>query len=406
MCYGAMLLAMAMPNLALPQLQAPNFINLGSSIVVHFKVSDGQDGRGQHSPRDWIGLYKKGSCEAEGPHLDDYNKHYRHQCFLQVYNIPYDTPSGTVTFSYAEYGGVAGEFDVRYFYGDDPTVPGNYHWVSQGYVCHSWFAPDVTDDPALQEDVGSNSGESVTVVDAKLGGNATIEVVSTPYGDVSHGGLYRGVQGMSNIQDITLAECQCDPDTVQSDLKIHNAFFRNKCYEPVNNYIDTPGPSTPAAPLSERTVQVQAEVLSSMAQQCDGLSVCNYNVNYSTVGVHHEQDVASWCSQEFVVDYTCTGGHPLCSAGQQENLCRVVTNQSRTDTRGDQVVSLSCPQSAARQQCLAKRAACGRCSLDAVARAGPIVVMGAGEGEYTHLSSEYTAWQNTESLPGFEVAVN
>ena len=28
---------------------------------------------------------------------------------------------------------------------------------------------------------------------------------------------------------------------VQSDLKIHNAFFRNKCYEPVNNYIDTPG---------------------------------------------------------------------------------------------------------------------------------------------------------------------
>ena len=49
--------------------------------------------------------------------------------------------------------------------------------MSQGYVCHSWFAPDVTDDPALQEDVGSNSGESVTVVDAKLGGNATIEVV-------------------------------------------------------------------------------------------------------------------------------------------------------------------------------------------------------------------------------------
>ena len=68
---------------------------------------------------------------------DDYNLHERHKCWLRWHYVQQRESSGRVIFDYEDFKH-AGEYDVRYFYGDDPTVPGNYHWVGEGYVCHAW----------------------------------------------------------------------------------------------------------------------------------------------------------------------------------------------------------------------------------------------------------------------------
>jgi len=103
-------------------------------------TANGVSGTGKFLSRtgnDWIGLYKQGDC-ALSPNNQD-----RHKCWVDWAMVPRDNSEGTIQFEASQYkvsrvprrslGSVspcrvvsqsAGTYDVRYFYGEDPTMPG------------------------------------------------------------------------------------------------------------------------------------------------------------------------------------------------------------------------------------------------------------------------------------------
>jgi len=414
---------------SLPQLRTAPYINIGQQIIVHYNVSDGQDGRPQHDARDWIGLYRKGSCEATGAgpdyalshgysdplggtptHLrplsgDDLNLHERHKCFLHWQYIPYDEPSGRVIFDY-NYIKDAGEYDVRYFYGAS-TWEQQHHALAaadrhgQGYVCEAILETGI-------HNVTANTFKDATT----MAQNTDTRVP--------------GVNSKA-IAKLSLADCTCNPDNVTSKITIAQASYGNNCYDswpaPEPSGLNIQSAAEKAkywaayaknANGGNSAPHTQGNLNAVFAAACDGLTHCNYTLDHSIIG-----DPAPWCNKEFVVDYTCTGAHHRCprsipnqhypvaaNGGNQENtVCREITEDNDSDMTNSRSVQVTCPQDQIRADCLAKRAACMRCALDTVARAGPITVVGRAEGE-TNMRDEYTAWQNTDGIPGFEVGVN
>jgi len=173
---SVVLTALVLYSEAKPLFTVTPTINLGTPIVVNYKFTDDIDGRfmtvtgngasgtGKFLSRkghDWIGLYKAGDC-ANSP-----NNQMRHKCWVHWEYVPRDKSEGTVQFEAAQYK-TSGTYDVRYFYGEDPTMPGAYEWMGQGYVCNTWL------------DNGNYVGSS-------------------------------GFQGNPSLTNVQLAQCQCDP---------------------------------------------------------------------------------------------------------------------------------------------------------------------------------------------------
>jgi len=201
-----------------------------------------------------------------------------------------------------------------------------------------------------------------------------------------HDGMYQGVEGHARVSTLTLEQCQCDPFTVQSEITIKEATYGANCHD---------APLLPTPNGRDMTALLQSV--------CDGNATCSYlmDPNVNPIG-----DVSPACGKDLKVDYMCSGGYLPCDysiANQEEDVklsnCRHIIPDAKNKT-----FEISCPQEAARQECLAWRAGCGRCVLDAVARAY-ITVVGRGEGEI-NTGNYYTAFQDTEGLPGFEFAVN
>lgn len=156
-------------------------INLGSPIHVNYEFTDHIDGRFMTTHKDgnagtgkfvtqtgadWIGLFKKGEC-ANSVNTQDKNK-----CYVHWEYVPPGAKTGTVVFEAHHYKD-AGEYEARYFYGDDPTIPGTFDWLGQGFVCNTWV--DTTDD-----------------------GNFDTYVPRT------------GAQGSPTITNVKLEQCKCD----------------------------------------------------------------------------------------------------------------------------------------------------------------------------------------------------
>jgi len=294
----------------------------------------------------------------------------------------------------------AGEYEVRYFYGDNPSVPGSYHWLGQGYVCHAWMPLSLGEptDPGaagwnrlIQDDLGSTSGNGDTRVDPNAMSGAVPGQITTegPYGavDIQHDGMHRGVQGMAKVAALSLQDCQCDPATVESTLSIVQASYGNNCQ-------DNGGQSHPLGPTWNNLLQL-------IGDHCNDHSSCTFPIEHAVTG-----DPAPWCHKDLKVDYLCSGAYTPCEyviANQDDPIRLTECRHIIPDAEGKNL-TLQCPQAAARDHCLAKRAACGRCALDAVVTASTMVVSRA-EGE-TNMYNEYTAWQDTESIPGFEVGIN
>ena len=129
-------------DVTLPSISSARYVNLGVSIVVHFDTGPVRaNGRLGHSHLDWIGLYRKGECDGENLHdADHWAKVDRHKCWLRLYNVPRDTPKGHVTFDFETYNEI-GDYEARYFYGDDPTAPEAFSWRAQGWACTTWSNP-------------------------------------------------------------------------------------------------------------------------------------------------------------------------------------------------------------------------------------------------------------------------
>lgn len=124
-----------------PILESQGFYNLGQRITVQVKATDGIDGRQEENKltsttgNDWVGLFRSGECN-EPDNLQD-----RHKCYLASKVIPATLWEGEISFEIDEYQS-AGEFDVRYFYGNNPHIEGNttsphFTWSGQGYVCNT-----------------------------------------------------------------------------------------------------------------------------------------------------------------------------------------------------------------------------------------------------------------------------
>ena len=157
---------------ALPTLDSTTYFNLAVPVCVKYNVSDAWDGRnvatkatsttrpdpisGETQPHgnDWIGLFESGSCLQTDNTID------RHKCHIATRSVPKpqanpDSWYGQVCFSVDEYK-KSGDYDVRYFYGDDPMIDRNctspefaeggfiegcasphFHWNGNGYVCNT-----------------------------------------------------------------------------------------------------------------------------------------------------------------------------------------------------------------------------------------------------------------------------
>lgn len=153
-CAGAIVaLVVATPTTwAWPTLSAPATMNLGTPLVVQYDLTDGLDGRlnAEHatersgaygeairqnvspSGNDWIGLFPAEGCPTS---VD--NNQERHNCHIAWKYVAANAQTGTVTFEADEYKN-AGDYQLRYFYGDDPTIVGTYDWLRQGWVCNSY----------------------------------------------------------------------------------------------------------------------------------------------------------------------------------------------------------------------------------------------------------------------------
>jgi len=108
-----------------PRLElASSVVSLGEDVVVRWQPDVYSD-RLSHE-RDWVGLFVKGDCANE-----ETTAHNRlHKCYLASY---YTTPGqshGETRFSHSQYK-EAGEYEVRYFYGDSTDGHG-YRCVTLG----------------------------------------------------------------------------------------------------------------------------------------------------------------------------------------------------------------------------------------------------------------------------------
>lgn len=132
---------MALAVRAIPEMTTNAYINLGTDIQIAYKAGDSFDGRTSAEREtsttgmDWVGLYKAGDCNSPNNLMD------RHKCHVATRSLPRTEWSGTITFPQSDYQ-AAGEYEIRYFYGDDPTIEGSstsphFTWSGQGYICNT-----------------------------------------------------------------------------------------------------------------------------------------------------------------------------------------------------------------------------------------------------------------------------
>jgi len=374
---------------------------LGQPIVVYFNITDGSDGRERTTTlRDWVGLFREGECDHNEP-----NNQLRHKCFLQWEYVPIHQKSGHIQFHYqaGDWGPGyqnAGDYEVRYFYGTDPGIayfqPGP---LKQGYVCHEWVDGDPIVNPTIDPELS--------------------------------GAFRHGNQGVATVRGLSLEDCECDPDTVTSKIKVTSATYGRNC-------------QTKASHLPN----LENNALAYVATQCDGKTACTVPVidigtvthdkpalpatDRSQSYAHEPINLQTWhtCHKDVMVEYTCTG-HSECPpidnylTPKLHTKCKQIHYHTTEDWRNpetEQIVrkdlgfnlTMSCPKAAARSACLSTKAACGRCALDtAVTASIRIVKMGPG-GLSDSNQAPMDAWVDTmhhvhsqapEALPGFEVAV-
>jgi hypothetical protein len=115
-----------------PRLDVPDIISLGNDITFTW-YPDTSSQRKSH-PSDWVGLYRKGECRDESAEstlhppksLSMAETNHVHRCYLAWAQLEPEQLTGTVSFTYDSYK-VAGEYEVRYFYGDSRD--------GQGFKC-------------------------------------------------------------------------------------------------------------------------------------------------------------------------------------------------------------------------------------------------------------------------------
>jgi len=105
-----------------PSISIPRTVLLGNNINVQWAAQSGY----QNKPSEaysWIGLYRAGECpNGQGE--------FQNQCYLAWKAVDDGTDGeGSVSFTQADYKGIAGEYEVRYF---DGTSRDNHGVICRG----------------------------------------------------------------------------------------------------------------------------------------------------------------------------------------------------------------------------------------------------------------------------------
>lgn len=232
-----LLSALAAMAVAIPTLSVKPTVNLGTPIVVSYDISDGLDGRSATDPRDpkandWIGLFPAGAC------TNPVNNQDKHKCYVHWFYVPSHKTTGSVTFE-AEHYKTSGDFEARYFYGDDPTIPGSYEWVGQGVVCNSYVDSNsyasnsyATADgvretfnmlTGLEETPGLTSVWQTATTDEGNYGNK-IRISEDVYTEQTYwvndltGEVTYSQPSPMKLLGLTLAQCQCDSEAATQTI--------------------------------------------------------------------------------------------------------------------------------------------------------------------------------------------
>lgn len=123
----------------IPSLEVSPTVTFGHDIVVGWHANNKLSGRISKS-HDWIGLYRRGDCEQTDYFADRVKgtsdrellgatkqPTSQNQCFIAAIALPSGKQEGEVRFTNSQYKNQAGEYEVRYFFGDSTG--------GAGYVC-------------------------------------------------------------------------------------------------------------------------------------------------------------------------------------------------------------------------------------------------------------------------------
>lgn len=334
-----------------------NTVNLGTPISVSFDISDGIDGRSVTTPEtnpgthgsgkflsttgnDWIGLFPKGQCVSGSNNQD------KHKCYVAWEYVSAAQGSGVITFQAEQYK-YSGEYEARYFYGDDPTdttTADPPSWVGQGWVCNVYY--------------DSNNDAYLDALDANLGSE----------------GNYPAVSGLS------LAQCRCDTRQATQAIQVCSDSLIAEQADCTGNFYGY-GRSWDAGQTSK---------------QCDD--------SQFLIGSCAGGSTLTQCQQE-CEDSKLTGGNCMFivwdgTTGSKYSTCNLADAVGKTvysvsaDVTRTWLPRVWSSRTVTAETCVKYRAACGRCMLDAVAYSNTVLVTG---------SSGTDTYQDMSSIPGFEI---
>jgi len=219
-------------------------------------------------------------------------------------------------------------------------------------------------------------------------------------------------RGQAAVKGLTAADCQCDPGAVKSEIRVTTATLGPNC-----GSINTQLPA------------VRDNALQIVQVACDGKDECSLKMDdinaalYNNPSIHGEATSTSllvWqsCLKEMRMEFTCSQSEE-CGGDDSDTTCS--RNIKEFSPGQGTTLNATCPQSAARKNCLSVRAACARCMLDA-ADSTPLRVIPYGvggqlgslpDGIGTFLPPQ-DAWVDNvhhmqqhapDTIPGFEFAV-
>jgi len=397
-----------------PSIHAPRIVHQGASIAIDYELDDGHsapmspasmypytstedqgiEGERRTLAPDWIGIFPVGECDGE-----EMNVHLRHKCFIDAQQVPVANSefhsSGTM---YFDVGSSTGKFEARYFYGDDATEPGAYAWAGQGLVCSTYLnvvdLPGAANPPTPPRTQRTNGQDPRSIYEG-----------------------WEGKSGNGRIKDMSVSDCQCDEDTVVSEIRVLAAHFGLNCPRsersncPRIEYHRGGGVAPHAADIPPNTDGINCDEVpfenqtGNVADACDGVASCNFVIDTATIG-NPRQPLNSqarinlgvakaqyFCEPEFWVEYTC-GNYSRCppsSVADGHSCFEHIAAPADMKT-----ISLNCPQEAARDECRSKRHACSNCFLDPVAITEEIEIVGGSDPSVQHAAMAHSR------LPGFE----
>lgn len=161
-------------------------VSVGEAAVLTWYSNRGYEAN-PASGSDWVGIYRKGDCaepewwqdssepyEAKRRPVEEAQPMERHQCYLEMFNLPAGETSGQLRFKLE----VAGDYEARYFKGDSRH--------GQGYVCRrlpgtgaNTYMHCVLEASAVSETISVTGGGGG--MPTSFGSTPGLEAINVPY---------------------------------------------------------------------------------------------------------------------------------------------------------------------------------------------------------------------------------